>query len=214
MWREAGDFHPGIGRIRLLLEATRKETRHLFKSTKRQTSTCSPSFRNQRESLRSHSQTTGVCTGEVGRMPPEPYFEIDPDPETAKRIRQERDKARALKRTPWWKQQLHNGAGNSNSTTRALQPTNSAGSTVHGPRGAAGPRWKIHQGQHRPGVSRMQSKKEAGNPGGNRFAQVVRSLKVMDFPPLASPRGAAESGRTAKTVRAGAKPCMKLFTGA
>ena len=42
-------------------------------------------------------------------MPPEPYFEIDLDPETAKRIRQERDKARALKRTPWWKQQLHKG---------------------------------------------------------------------------------------------------------
>lgn len=42
-------------------------------------------------------------------MPPEPYFEIDPDPETAKRIRKERDKARALKRTPWWKQQLHKG---------------------------------------------------------------------------------------------------------
>ncbi len=39
----------------------------------------------------------------------QPYFEIDPDPETAKRIRKERDKARALKRTPWWKQQLHNG---------------------------------------------------------------------------------------------------------
>ena len=42
-------------------------------------------------------------------MAPEPYFEIDPDPETAKRIRKERDKARALKRTPWWKQQLHKG---------------------------------------------------------------------------------------------------------
>ena len=42
-------------------------------------------------------------------MAPEPYFDIDPDPETAKRIRKERDKARALKRTPWWKQQLHNG---------------------------------------------------------------------------------------------------------
>lgn len=39
-------------------------------------------------------------------MPPDPYFEIDPDPETAKRLRKERDKARALKRTPWWKQQL------------------------------------------------------------------------------------------------------------
>ena len=42
-------------------------------------------------------------------MSPEPYFEIDPDPETARRIHQERDKARALKRTSWWKQQLHNG---------------------------------------------------------------------------------------------------------
>ena len=45
-------------------------------------------------------------------MPPESYFEIDPDPETAKRIRKERDKARALKRTPWWKQQLHKGRCN------------------------------------------------------------------------------------------------------
>lgn len=42
-------------------------------------------------------------------MPPDPYFEIDPDPETAKRLRKERDKARALKRTPWWKQQLRKG---------------------------------------------------------------------------------------------------------
>ena len=42
-------------------------------------------------------------------MAPEPYFEIDPDPETAKRIRKERDKARALKQTSWWKQQLHKG---------------------------------------------------------------------------------------------------------
>ena len=42
-------------------------------------------------------------------MPTEPYFEINPDPETAKRIRKERDKARILKRTPWWKNQLHKG---------------------------------------------------------------------------------------------------------
>ena len=82
-------------------------------------------------------------------MPSEPYFEIDPDPETAKRIRKERDKARALKRTPWWKQQLHNG--------RCHYCGNlvSAGPTVHGPRGAAGPRREIHQGQHRPGLSRV-----------------------------------------------------------
>ncbi len=112
-------------------------------------------------------------------MAPEPYFEIDPDPETAKRIRKERDKARALKRTPWWKQQLHKGrchyCGNSIS----------AGPIVYGPLGAAGPRREIDQGQHRPVLSRVQSKKEAGNTSGNRFAQVVRSLKVMDFPPLA-----------------------------
>ena len=30
-------------------------------------------------------------------MPPDPYFEIDPDPETATRLRTERDKARTLK---------------------------------------------------------------------------------------------------------------------
>ena len=42
-------------------------------------------------------------------MSPDPYFEIDPDPETAKRLRKERDKARTLKRTPWWKQQLQKG---------------------------------------------------------------------------------------------------------
>ncbi len=42
-------------------------------------------------------------------MPSEPYFEINPDPDTAKRIRKERDKARELKRTPWWKNQLHKG---------------------------------------------------------------------------------------------------------
>ena len=40
-------------------------------------------------------------------MVPAPYFEIDPDP--AKRIRKERDKARVLKRTSWWKRQLHKG---------------------------------------------------------------------------------------------------------
>ncbi len=42
-------------------------------------------------------------------MSQERYFEIDPDPETAKRIRIEREKSRALKRTQWWKQQLHRG---------------------------------------------------------------------------------------------------------
>lgn len=42
-------------------------------------------------------------------MSSEPYFDINPDPETNKRIRKERDKARALKKTPWWKNQLHKG---------------------------------------------------------------------------------------------------------
>ena len=42
-------------------------------------------------------------------MATEPYYEINPDPETAKRIRKERDKARELKHTPWWKNQLHKG---------------------------------------------------------------------------------------------------------
>jgi 5-methylcytosine-specific restriction endonuclease McrA len=42
-------------------------------------------------------------------MSEEPYFEIDPDPDTAKRIRKERDKARELKKTPWWKNKLHRG---------------------------------------------------------------------------------------------------------
>ena len=40
-------------------------------------------------------------------MPPEPYFEIDPN--SAQQIRKERDKARELKRTSWWKNQLHKG---------------------------------------------------------------------------------------------------------
>lgn len=40
---------------------------------------------------------------------PEPCFEIDPGPDTADHIRKERDRARALKRTPWWKQQRHRG---------------------------------------------------------------------------------------------------------
>jgi len=39
----------------------------------------------------------------------EQYFEISPDPDNAKRIRKEREKARELKRTPWWKNQLHQG---------------------------------------------------------------------------------------------------------
>ncbi len=42
-------------------------------------------------------------------MSTEPYFEINPDPDTAKHIRKEREKARILKRTPWWKNQLHKG---------------------------------------------------------------------------------------------------------
>jgi len=43
-------------------------------------------------------------------MSEEPYFEIDPDPDTAKRIRKERDKARELNKTPWWKNKLHRGS--------------------------------------------------------------------------------------------------------
>jgi 5-methylcytosine-specific restriction protein A len=42
-------------------------------------------------------------------MSTEPFFNIDSDPENAKRIKKERDKARELKRTPWWKNQLHKG---------------------------------------------------------------------------------------------------------
>ena len=42
-------------------------------------------------------------------MATEPYYEINPDSETAKQIRKEREKARDLKRTPWWKNQLHKG---------------------------------------------------------------------------------------------------------
>jgi len=42
-------------------------------------------------------------------MSQEPYFDIDPDPETAKRIRVERAKSRALRKTRWWKNQLHQG---------------------------------------------------------------------------------------------------------
>lgn len=51
-----------------------------------------------------------------------------------------------------------------------------AGSTVHGSRGAAGPRRQIHQGQHRPGMSRVQSKKEAGNPGGGSAEEIVKIM--------------------------------------
>ena len=42
-------------------------------------------------------------------MSNEPFFNIDSDPDNAKRIKKERDKARELKRTPWWKNQLHKG---------------------------------------------------------------------------------------------------------
>ncbi|MCZ6801150.1 MAG: HNH endonuclease [Nitrospirae bacterium] len=42
-------------------------------------------------------------------MPAESFYNIDSDPDNAKRIRKERDKARELKRTPWWKNQLHKG---------------------------------------------------------------------------------------------------------
>ena len=38
-----------------------------------------------------------------------PYYEIDTDPEATKRIRKERDKARELKHTTWWKSQLSKG---------------------------------------------------------------------------------------------------------
>lgn len=42
-------------------------------------------------------------------MTEEPFFDIPPDPDTAKHIRVERDKSRALKKTQWWKSQLHRG---------------------------------------------------------------------------------------------------------
>ncbi|MDD9859607.1 MAG: HNH endonuclease [Nitrospira sp.] len=48
-------------------------------------------------------------TIQEGPMSPEPYFEISSDPDTANHIRKERDKARALKRSPWWKTQRHKG---------------------------------------------------------------------------------------------------------
>jgi 5-methylcytosine-specific restriction endonuclease McrA len=42
-------------------------------------------------------------------MSEEPYFEIDHDPDLARSIRKEREKARELKKTPWWKNTLHKG---------------------------------------------------------------------------------------------------------
>ena len=42
-------------------------------------------------------------------MPDESYFEIDPNPETERRIRKEREKAREIKKSPWWKNKLHQG---------------------------------------------------------------------------------------------------------
>ena len=42
-------------------------------------------------------------------MTDEPYFEIDHDPDTAKKIRKERDKAREIKKTPWWKNKIYTG---------------------------------------------------------------------------------------------------------
>lgn len=42
-------------------------------------------------------------------MAEEPFFEINPDGEMAKRIRKERDKAREIKKTIWWKNKLHKG---------------------------------------------------------------------------------------------------------
>ena len=69
-------------------------------------------------------------------MPPEPYFEIDPDPETAKRIRKEREGPRAqtdaLVETATPEKALS-----------LLRQLVSAGPIVNGPRGAAGPRREI-----------------------------------------------------------------------
>lgn len=42
-------------------------------------------------------------------MSDETYFEIDSNPDTVRQIRKERDKARVLKKTPWWKNKLHKG---------------------------------------------------------------------------------------------------------
>ena len=42
-------------------------------------------------------------------MAEEPYFEIDDDPALARNIRKEREKARELKKTTWWKNKLHKG---------------------------------------------------------------------------------------------------------
>ncbi len=42
-------------------------------------------------------------------MTPEPWFDIDPGPDAAGRLRKEREKSRALKRTAWWKTQRHRG---------------------------------------------------------------------------------------------------------
>ena len=42
-------------------------------------------------------------------MSEELFFHIDSDPSLAKHIRLERDKARLLKKTQWWKRQLAQG---------------------------------------------------------------------------------------------------------
>ena len=42
-------------------------------------------------------------------MTDEPYFEIDHDPDNEKRVRKERDKAREIKKSPWWKNKIHKG---------------------------------------------------------------------------------------------------------
>lgn len=45
-------------------------------------------------------------------MSDEPYFEINADPDTDRRIRKEREKARELKRTAWWKNKIQKGTCN------------------------------------------------------------------------------------------------------
>ena len=42
-------------------------------------------------------------------MASESFYNIDSDPDHAKRIKKERAKARELKRTPWWKDLLYKG---------------------------------------------------------------------------------------------------------
>ena len=42
-------------------------------------------------------------------MPDQPYFEIDHDPDSERRIRKERDKARGIKKHFWWKNIIRKG---------------------------------------------------------------------------------------------------------